>query len=84
MRSRIVHFFGFLTAFVTIAALAFAFISWSGSDGQSQSLLADFFVPLMWIGSLGGFVCASILATKTAWSFYSHGKLEQNQRDRSA
>ena len=66
---------GFVIANVTIIALAIALSIRLGTVPVEGSPLADprFFAALVWIGSIGGFICATIIAVKTAWAAYAFG-----------
>ena len=77
MQRRILHLIGFATSFVTIATLAIAMtIRMRCSQvGMQSSADPDFFLFFLWIGSIGSFICASMVAVKTAWSFYYIGRL---------
>lgn len=80
MFKRVIHIVAFIVSSVTIVALALAAAVYSQSLpipegsrlGDSDSLNA-----LIWAGGIGGVLCATIVATKSAWSFYCWGKQRQ-------
>lgn len=80
MARRAIHLLGFVLSAVSISAYSIALAIRAGAipvEPREGMLIADpdFFATLLWIASITGFFCASIVATRTAWSFYSHGKL---------
>jgi len=78
MSKRLFHLVAFLAAAVTIGALAFALMTYvatrptSGWDGRILDD-PDLLRLLLWIGGIGGVICASIVATRTAWAMYCWG-----------
>ncbi len=70
MRLRVAHFVGFLFASITLTALVLVLGLYLETLDVRPDTAEVLLLPLLWIGSIGGFICASIIATKTAWLFY--------------
>ena len=80
MARRIIHLTLLIVSFLTITAFAFTLMvkvnaypayALPGSALRTDQQLHTIF---HWTALIGGAICATVVATKTAWSFYSDGR----------
>ena len=75
MLRHVSNLIAFLIALVTITALAVVFMIQSATtpmeiETEPTRPYSGFYVALLWVGGVGGFISAVIVALRTAWAIY--------------